>query len=709
MRHLVPISLCLLSSLVAQTATSPSTFGLTTHEGVLHGLGPNYSARFDARGVTFTPALGAAAAAPATLHVAFASVRRGDTVVCARTHDCEPVAVGDTVRYVHGPDVTEVHTVRADGIEQSFVFAERPRGRGDLVVRCRITTALPLAQATDDGVRFERAGVGGVAFGAVTGIDANGARCRGSLRCDGAMLELVLPASFVDTAAYPLVLDPLIGSAFLIANVAGGSDVQPSMAFDNGNQRWLVVWNVPMSATTAEVRGQFVSAAGFVGPQFLFDTLGLPGVRPAVASLNAYNRFVVAWARTSLVRFECINAASGSTIGIASWGVAPLELTGLALGGDSRATTPFTFVDALCVITVRDTSTSLSSALRRLVRVPLSGLVSLQAVTTIYNLPVTSGPPSVSKHAGALGRWMCAIAWRSQISSTTFGITCEAVDASGTCASQTWNWTGPAVAFPLHSSIATRDGQKFFVAWENGASSIAARRITVSSCGSPLTLGAEFDPAGFLGSDDHPEVDCTGDRWVLAWRYSVSGTPNARVRSLGLVSGEGAVVYADGPSASAQVDPTVCARWSGGDSSDEALVAWASAGIRARRWEATGTGTIANLGGGCGISGLNDFASYTGAPLIGTTLTLELIAPTAPVLGLIVGFSPAPLACGPCTLVPSVDVLVGGSGPVPIAVPFDPSFLGAELFAQWLQWRQAGCPLASDYGVSNTLKFTFAE
>ena len=78
-------------------------------------------------------------------------------------------------------------------------------------------------------------------------------------------------------------------------------------------------------------------------------------------------------------------------------------------------------------------------------------------------------------------------------------------------------------------------------------------------------------------------------------------------------------------------------------------------------------------------------------------------------LGLVVGFTANPLVCGPCTLVPSTDVLIGGAGPVPIAVPFQASLIGAELIGQWLQWRQAGCPLATDYGVSNALKFTIAE
>jgi len=87
----------------------------------------------------------------------------------------------------------------------------------------------------------------------------------------------------------------------------------------------------------------------------------------------------------------------------------------------------------------------------------------------------------------------------------------------------------------------------------------------------------------------------------------------------------------------------------------------------------------------------------------------ELVMPTAPVLALVIGFTTVPIPCGPCTLVPSLDLLLPGISPTPIPIPCDANLIGAELYTQWLQLRASGCPILPDIGLSNTLKFTIAQ
>lgn len=702
----------------AQEPVVNGSFGVVRHEGALHGLGPDYSARFAADGVTFTPALGAAVAEPATLRVSLVDVRRGRDTLCARQPEVAPDADGNQVRYRHSADIVELHDVCVDGIEQSFVFATRPPGQGDLVVRCAIATTMSLASAGDDGVRFEHPGAGGVAFGAVTGIDAAGARCRGSLRCDGTTLEMALPASFVDSATYPLVLDPLIGSSFLIANIAGGSDVQPSIAYSHGAQRHLVVWSVPMSATTAEIRAQFVTSAGFLGPQTLLSTTATPGVRPAVAFVNRYYQFVLAWAGGSVASVVLMHATTGAQTGPMVWSQAPALVTGLALGGDIRSSIFGQYEDALCVVATRNPTTAAGSVRFRTVYTD-TFLATLGPVTTVYgDVPLDFGAPAAAKHVGPTfagsGRWVCSVGWRNQANPSSPGLTCFSVDTyDGTlCDYAPTSWTTGSGSYPLHTSVAVVGDGDYLVACQASASTIALRRghATGSCQAGSLTLGLPFDPTGPGGSDDLPEVDFTGDRYVLVWRHATATTPNVKAMSVGVAAGAGAEHYVSGPSSSPQYDPAVVALRSGGDSfSDEALILWASAGIRARQWEATTSGGVTNLGGACGTIGLNDFASYGGTPVIGGTFTVSLVSPTAPVLGLIVGFSANPFACGPCTIVPTPDVLLGGGGTVAIAVPLEASLIGATLVTQWLQWRQAGCALLPDFGFSNALSFTIGE
>jgi hypothetical protein len=116
------------------------------------------------------------------------------------------------------------------------------------------------------------------------------------------------------------------------------------------------------------------------------------------------------------------------------------------------------------------------------------------------------------------------------------------------------------------------------------------------------------------------------------------------------------------------------------------------------------------MGGGCGYSSfVSNYHTYSGTPALGTTFTIDLSAPTFPVLALIAGFTQVPFACGPCTVIPSADLLLSPVNPTVIAIPNAPSLIGAELYTQWLQLRPSGCPILPDFGFTNALKFTIAE
>ena len=120
MNRLTAVSLLLLSPLCAQTGDAlRDSFAVTTHEGVAYGLGPDYSARFEPHGVTFTPALGSRVETTQTLQFTLASVRRGATTGWQRAGDRAPAVSGTTIRYHHANDLTEVYDVCADGIDES--------------------------------------------------------------------------------------------------------------------------------------------------------------------------------------------------------------------------------------------------------------------------------------------------------------------------------------------------------------------------------------------------------------------------------------------------------------------------------------------------------------------------------------------------------------------------------------------------------------
>jgi len=281
--------------------------GLAREDGELWGLGRAYKVRFLADGVEFTPALGRAT--PHNLPLSFRLTevgRRACQGPLAATPVVSATRSTDGLRVCYArATVAEVYEVRPEGVEQSFVFDALPPGSGDLVVRGHIATEL-IADTTDevtDSLAFLRAGIGGVHIGTVTGIDAHGQRARGAMRFSDGMLELSLPAAFVDSAALPLVLDPLLGAAIGVATT-GNDDETPDVAYHysgSGGGIYLVAWARRFSLTDVDIRGQRLDArtGAFVG--------GLIGIRggtllsdaPAVAVVSLRGRFVVAWREQS--------------------------------------------------------------------------------------------------------------------------------------------------------------------------------------------------------------------------------------------------------------------------------------------------------------------------------------------------------------------------------------------------------------------------
>lgn len=725
------------SLLAQQPPAAPATaeaiagsFGVGVHDGVPHAGGPRYSVRFLPSGPVYTPLLGQAARAsepgPVDLQFTFVEARVGGEVL-AIGRDEAPQVAGTVVTYARGA-VVETYEARADGVEQSFVLAERPAAVGDLVVRGRITTALPLVANGDDEVRFAAACGAGVSFGAVTGVDANGATVRGAMRCRGDELELTLPASFVQSACYPLVLDPLVGTAFLVGDDPAYTDFRPSIAYDAGTSRFLVVWSVfvpgtPSVSQHAEIRGQFVvPGGGATGTQVLFTTAAFDTSWPQVANVNATNRFLVAWVGPDPASIftagfvgRSIAATNGALSNVVGLSTSFLGDHGprFGLGGDSRTG----LLAGSHVLLAGRVQSSPSIVEARRILVPATGDPVPETGSILANTSNRLDEVAVSAHCGSGGRWL--VAFGQSVLAPTGAmqrVVAQVVSAGGTLCGTTTTMVnhgaGGDVGWP---AIATRDGNEFVVAWQdNLANVIELRRLVVSgACGS-TTVAADpiLNPLTNPGQALAPALAFVKDKYLLVyqqyqsgWRVFTRALDPATCATCGLEQRVDAPVLVAG-------QPAVGSAWQGGDTTSEyALVAWCDSGaVKARHWTVHGTPSVVGLGGGCGLSGFNDFATYDGQPLLGdSTFAATLLNPTAPVLGLVVGFSQVAVPCGPCTLVAAPDVVLASAGTVAIPIPCDANLIGAELFTQWLQFRSSGCPIVPTLSVSNGLKFTIAE
>jgi hypothetical protein len=692
--------------------------------GEVLATGPGYRARIDAFGVEFVPV----ASATGSLTLELQSITRAGGGVWEPEAMAEgPVEDGSRVQLDRGAGIVEHFDATASGIEHSFVFATRPAGSGDLVVRLRATTRLPLVHADPAaGLRFGADGVG-ITIGGVTGIGANGERARGEIRGADGFVEYVLPAAFVDAASYPLVLDPLVGPAFQVA--AAASDAQAKIAFDASTLTYLVVWRETNASATGVLWGQRLSVAGAPIGSAIVITNSQPIDRPFdVVNVNATDRFLVAYVvsythpvfgySSKDVMCKSVRASTGAvSSGVVVEGVDLTFLQGIdgldvAAGGDSRTGVFGIGEYALVAYQYADSAGTRRARFRR-VHVPASGDPVVGGYTTLVTVPAAGmGGLAVSRHAGSAGRWLCS--WGEGSGGPTFPVRlARIIDAAG----------NPCVAVAVTNgssrdgSVATADGTSFALAWTDVATSrLRVRTLTWSgSCNAAPNLGPAFDPIQASGSCSKPALDFAQNRYVLAWqqRPPLSFLTSVRVKSLDPATCVAcSAEHAAETSVNSQGDAAICARWSGAtNQNDNALVTWTDNGVvRARLYDAVFGGSQANLGGQCGGSGGANVHGYSGTPTLGdATFAFTLSSPSAPVLALIVGFTQFGFGCGPCTLVPSMDVVLPGVSPYALAIPCDPGLIGTQLFSQWLLFEPGGCAILPDFALSNAMRFTIGD
>lgn len=106
----------------------------------------------------------------------------------------------------------EVYDVRVDGVEQSFVIDERPATSGDLVVRGAVETELPVVSEPDlqHGELVFARGDERISYGAAFAIDANGQQLAIARSWVGGEIELRVPGEWLQGAAFPLTVDPIV-------------------------------------------------------------------------------------------------------------------------------------------------------------------------------------------------------------------------------------------------------------------------------------------------------------------------------------------------------------------------------------------------------------------------------------------------------------------------------------------------------------------
>jgi len=673
--------------------------GVSTVDDRVFGFGPDYTAAFDARGMTYTPAFGPDS--PRAHHLTFelTDVTRGGELVHAAT-PTSPEADGGSVAFARGA-IVERYEMLANGVHQTFLFQEPLPGSGDLVVRGTIDTSLSGVFAAAGGaLDFEEPGLGTVTFGGVLGIDAAGDEAEGELRLDGNVLSLVLPASFVDGAAYPLLLDPLIGVTETLSST--GAVSAPTVAYDLSNDNYYVAWDHEPGGGLHELRGALVSAS--TGNLIASSLIGVSNTLEYQASLggvNASDRFLLAYHSNSAgvpfaeVRVYGISASSGAQSG---------GYTVIGTGNSNHARPVVGGVrnpsNDKALVVWREDGFGLRGAQ---VTLGTSGAPVLDATFTVTSDP-NDDRPAVSHASGVVGT-AYAVVWER--GSEVFGL---AIDSDG-------NVLAPETQITLAfgSNVKSRpsvdgNGTDFVAAWERTEDFSSDRDIyaaPITFTGSALSVGAIVGIETGAGDDErNPAVAYAGAKSFVAF-VDTDGTDNVYVK--GVVTATAEIAEAEMAFNTPAEDraPALASEWAGGQNAgDGVYLAWRADEILGQRLEAFGGGTVTNLGGGCGGGGTM-FAS--GVAAVGNAdFRLDVSGVNAPVVMLSISNPTLPFICGPCeTIVFSsfLDIVApaaGGVAKVNTPIPFDMGLAGVQVHAQFTAIGTPGSPCALIQNVASS-------
>lgn len=735
MKHPLPALAFLLLTFpaYARAEDSPHPFALgqaadlvADENGRPRALGPDYEAEFTAEGARFLPVLGDGAPRTQDLTFGALGMARGERWIPLDT--TAPQTRGPLVVYTRAEGIEERFEVTRAGLEHSLWIQGPIPGEGDLVVHIGLGGELRGAGAAqaDGSHRFDR-GFGGIRYGHLVAIDALGRQVAGKVELAPNGLTWTVAADFVDQATWPLLLDPLVSSAFSVSSASGSSaDRESDVAYDLSNDVYLAVWQRTFSGGDRAIRAQRFSANGTLLGPMLSISNNISSRSPRVANVNLSNRFAVTWTQTvgveSQVRARAVAAADGAlsnNLLVRANSAGPIQ--GVDIAGESTLNSP-----PLAWIVYGDWPEAI---LGRAVSVPATGDILLSNGFAIEGSPARL--PRISHGPDGNGRM--AVIWRSQagagpihLRATTFGRNGNLFHAPQTVMTAD-SFLGN---YALDGGRGADGISQFVLAYETWSFDpepkfqLRLRTMRSGGPGNPLS----FAPAElFLSAEPEttsPTVAWRGDKAYVAYtrnggkQVSLLGVDGATCLPCDL---ETAVTTSS--STLFFRDPALCLQahsagpgsllskgvllWSQQSTS---LVSTPSTTLRARLLDAFSPMAEAqNLGGGC--AGATTYLLNSPPAKGNAGLRAQLFFPGPGSLLAIFNIAPpsAPLVCGPCQWVPfaitfPVPVPSGSSlVEFPLPIPCTVAIAGAVLDTQWTVVRPGAtaCPGFLDLEVSN--------
>lgn len=690
----------------------------TPRDGEHWARGSNWKAGFDKDGTQFfaAPADSALPAPSATLRLQQATVA-GKAIAL---QDAAPTRQDRRITWQRGGLVENVDLQPA-GIEQSFTFAALPQ-RGELV----LTMAVGTDQGEDlgDGVAFAR---GAIRYTEAVAIDARGDRIAAPTTFANGQLTIAVPAAFVETAAFPLVIDPFVSSITVTQGTPNVSD--PDLAYDSSSASWVVAYELRFAANDTDVYVQALDAQmTTVGAPKVVDASSEVWQGPSIANLNAYDRFlVVAQVSTDDVAPFWIGGRVLDAVGNTITNQFDIERAGVIghlqgdklnpdVGGDPSAFSPTFFT------VVWERAFSATDHDVHMKQVSFDGLLTSASPATLANTSANQSHPSISKSNGpdhgdyTYQKW--AVVWQQTFSATdedVYGCVLtwdgQIVPVGGNpsfaigTASSNDEW--PEVSSPTDA-----DGVRTFLATvlrngEDVAAFAFQSNGNVVTAGN-LTLMSTLVPSSWMSW--RPKVDCDGVRFTVGYDNLYSGSGDDWDVRTSLVAIEnGSLVIRDETLITASFAPNfntrIASTYSGsgrrgvgfGLCNERSFSAPYQ--IEAHLYDAFAPATFTTRSTSCGS------LSITPSGTIGFGRTVNFTLGTNyPISGFVVGFpdhNTTPV-CPTCVLGVNGSSVMGTG--YAFALPGDPGFVGLNLSVQGFTF--AAGPCLGSVSLSDTIDFT---
>ncbi len=673
-------------------------------DGPIWACGNEWKASFDATGFTTIPFFGSLAPRnfPVRFELDHATV--GGTPIALA--DGEPVVSGNRIRTSRG-DCTEVIDTDLDRIEQSFVFDTLPH-RGAITVDIRVTTELAVS-TLDDGIRFGNE-FGHFDYRKAVAVDAAGQRLPLAIEWTGTGVHMEIPASFVERAKLPLVLDPILNGWIGLAGGLPGLQLETDVAsFQALGGRTLIVYRRDYSANDTDCYGiMFDGNLGLVQTDFAIDFTSANYKNAAVASHNYSQNFLVVAEVETVVDWFIVGR------GVSASGVAGLQFNierngVVGLPGNNYApdvgSDPYSGPGNYTVVFAKQPNIFSPKTMICYKQVtPAGGLATTNPIV-VETWAQGVGNPSISKSCGQSNGqpafWL--LTWERTYSSSPLDR-----DIYGRFV----NWNGAiqgiqnfAIGTLFDDELGTSSSSPIDIAgvryWptahviDTPAPSPVMIKI-LNSNGGIVAASTQFnDPALWHAN---PEIDSDGTRFVVASEEQgfiristgayLAGSSSLRVDNATVVQGY-------------FLRPNICADYSGGNLMSPRYFVSYRAYVPSSN---TAEFQLQNYGGWSGNAPFFPTATnscsantmaVTGSPVIGQTVAFDVQpGPLALVsIGTPTNVNLSLMGCF-CDL--GVDAIATYVSPWSWQIPNNPAFVGLQFAAQGFHVSSAGC-----FGVLN--------